>query len=239
MDFKIGSGRLIAGLVVVAIGAVFLIGTVGDFDFDVGEVLGWIGAVALIAFGLGILVSQKFQRVVFPLILIGLGVIIILGNRGIDVWQYWPIILIVIGISIIFGGGRRRKRKEKSAPTFEGSSTTTTTADGEVNISCTLGESRERVETDDFIGGSASVTMGEVVIDLRDTTIASPPAHLNVSITMGSMEIRVPSDWVVNLENSVTLGEVQDNRTSRAQSSGTPNLVIVGSLTMGNLQIND
>ena len=84
-----------------------------------------------------------------------------------------------------------------------------------------------------------SVTMGNANLDLRDARIANHPATLDVSLTMGALNLRVPSDWVVAMEPDVTMGETEDKRTRTGSTSDTPHLVITGSVTIGNLVIDD
>ncbi len=234
MDSKQRTGRYVAGLILIALGGVFLL---DSFDvIDIGEIVGWIISIAFIAFGLGILITRKSRQVFFPIILILIGVFLLLGNLDVDAYQYWPVILIVIGGAIIFGGMRRRSNSRK--PEI-GGSTSTTTSDGEVNISCTLGETNERVDTGDFRGGSVNVTMGNVKLDLRDAEVVNRPANLEVSLTMGGLHLRVPSDWGVAIDNSVTLGEVDDKRSRSGPASETPHLKITGNITMGSIEIDD
>ncbi len=233
MKSKRGTGRLAAGLILIGLGGVFLL---DSFDvIDIGDIIGWIASIAFIAFGLGILITRKSRQVFFPIILIVIGVFLLLGNLDVDAYQYWPVILIVIGGAIIFGGMRRRSNTR----TLEAGGTSTTTNDSEINISCTLGETNERVDTSDFVGGSVNVTIGNVKLDLRDATIVNPPAKLDVSLTMGGLHLRVPSDWAVAMENSVTMGETEDKRSRAGSASDTPHLMITGSITMGSIEIDD
>ncbi len=233
MKSKRGTGRLVAGLILIGLGGVFLL---DSFDvIDIGDIIGWIASIAFIAFGLGILITRKSQQVFFPIILIIIGVFLLLGNLDVDAYQYWPVILIAIGGAIIFGGMRRRSNKR----TVEIGETSTTTSDREVNISCTFGETNERVDANDFVGGSVNVTMGNVKLDLRDATVVNRPAKLDVSLTMGGLHLRVPSDWGVSIDNSVTLGEVEDKRSRAGSASDTPHLMITGNITLGSIEIDD
>ena len=238
MKAKVGSGRLIGGLIVIALGGLFLLDSLDILDF--GEIIGWAASIALIAFGLGILITRRFRQVFFPVVLIVVGLFLLLGNLGVDSWRFWPVILIVVGAAIIFGGTRRRRRGNRGQRSaVAGSSSTTTTMDSEINVSCTLGETSERVTSDAFAGGAVNITMGSANLDLRDAQVVNPPAQLDVSVAMGELNLRVPSDWIVEFDNVVTLGDAEDRRARTGPVSGTPHLVIVGKLTMGSLTIDD
>ncbi len=240
METKIGAGRLLGGLIVIGLGGLFLLDSLDILDF--GEIIGWAVSIALILFGLGLLVTRKFRQLFAPSVLIIVGVLLLLNNLGVDSWRFWPVILILVGGAIIFGGARRRSRNRKrdsagNSTTIGGSSNTTTA--GEVNVSCTLGETNERVETTDFTGGTVNGTLADVKLDLRDAAIVNIPATLDVSLTMAGLKLRVPSDWTVALENNVTMGESEDKRSRTGSASDTPHLVITGSITMASLTIDD
>ena len=102
METKIGTGRLIGGLIVIGLGGLFLLDSLDILDF--GEIIGWAVSVALILFGLGLLVTRKFRQLFAPFVLIIVGVLLLLNNLGVDSWRFWPVILILVGGAIIFGG---------------------------------------------------------------------------------------------------------------------------------------
>ena len=56
------------------------------------------------------------RNLIWGIILIGIGVIFLLSNWDIipDIWESWPIILIVIGVALILVA--RRKEEEKKTP---------------------------------------------------------------------------------------------------------------------------
>ena len=100
METKIGTGRLIGGLIVIGLGGLFLLDSLDILDF--GEIIGWAVSIALILFGLGLLVTRKFRQLFAPFVLIIVGVLLLLNNLGVDSWRFWPVILILVGGAIIF-----------------------------------------------------------------------------------------------------------------------------------------
>ncbi len=242
MGSKHGSGRIVAGLIVIALGAIFLLDSLNVLNIDVGEIIGWVVSIAFIGFGIGTLIVKRFRQVFFPIVLIVVGLFLLLGNLNVDAYQYWPVILIVVGGAIIFGGSRRRSRKrepEVNAGSTTTPTTTTTTSEGSVGISCTMGEADERVTSSDFTGGTVNVTLGNVKLDLRDASIVNRPATLDVSVTLGGLNLRVPSDWNVAIEADVTMAESEDKRSRLGPTSDPSHLIITGNVTMGSLAIDD
>ena len=198
-----------------------------------------VASFLFIAIGIGILIARRFRKVVLPIVFIAVGTFLILGNLDVDAGRFWPVILIVVGVGIIFGGRKSSKQEQTRKTDVSIGESYSTTTDGEVHITCTLGEAKERVESQSFSGGNVNVTMGNVNLDLRSATIENPPARLDASMTMGGLHIRVPSDWVVEIDMNVTMGEAQDKRDKREGASSDPHLVITGNMTMGSLEIQD
>ena len=64
MEMKKVSGRLIGGLIVIALGGLFLLDSLDILDF--GEIIGWAVSVALILFGLGTAGHSEVPATVRP-----------------------------------------------------------------------------------------------------------------------------------------------------------------------------
>jgi membrane protein DedA with SNARE-associated domain len=61
--------------------------------------------------------SNRQGNLIWGIILIAIGFIFLLSNWDIipDIWESWPIILIVIGVALILVA-RRKEEEEKKAP---------------------------------------------------------------------------------------------------------------------------
>ena len=233
------SGRLIAGLIIIAIGALFLLDSVSE-AVNLGAVFQWWPMIIVI-FGVWRLIAGKFRSLFGPLLLIVIGAALQLWQLdafGDNLGRFWPIVLIAVGIAILAGGMHRRRRRNspsaglqavidvEAAHVVEGDS-----------LNATL-STDNRAVSGDFQSGSINVTMGSGMLDLRHARIVSKPATLEASVVMGEAKVRVPDDWNVQIVNSSQMGETKDTRGSRG-SEGKPDLVISGSVTMGSLQITD
>lgn len=100
-------GSLFFGFVLVGIGAVFLLQAI---DFWPEGASAWPGVLVVI--GAAFLVDRAYQgrrdSWVFPLILIGLGLFLLLRDADIIKSEYvWPAILIAAGVIVISGAFRR------------------------------------------------------------------------------------------------------------------------------------
>ena len=242
------SGRLIAGIIIIAIGALFLLNSTGIAD--VGGLTKWWPMI-IVLLGVWRLIAQKFRSLFGPLLLIAIGVILQLWQldiSGLDFGTLWPAILIVVGIAILAGGFNRRRRqrernrnrqrersRRESATIIDAEPVTVFEGD---SLDATL-STDNRTMSGDFQSGSINIVMGSGELDLRGARITDKPATLNVSIVMGEAKLRVPSDWNVQSTATNQMAETNDTRGEEDARSETPDLIIEGKITMGSLQITD
>lgn len=111
MGWRPGGGSWVVGLVLIAIGSIFL---AQNFGYPVPH--NWWAFFLLIpamaCFGGAWSMYQRSGRQVTPpvtstfltgLVLTGLAAVFLLG---IDLGKFWPVILIVVGVAALFGGRR-------------------------------------------------------------------------------------------------------------------------------------
>ena len=241
-------------LLLIALGALFLLGNLNIVPVDIGTY--W--PVILIAIGAWRLLASRGRRLGFPIALIVVGAIFLVLNLDVlpfgALGSIWPILLIAIGVVIAAGaifGGRRNSNRATPEWRFQshsaGGRDSGNAADGAASGAIIEGDApvtkSEGVSVSAppiFQDGRAelSVVMGQAEVDFRDTRLAQKPSTLEVSVVMGQATIYVPSDWVVQIRASVTMGEAKDNRP-QANSDAPPDLIINGSLVMAGLTIDD
>lgn len=110
--------RFTWGLVIVAVGAIFLLNHLGVITMSVGEFFSIYWPVFVILFGVQGLLFQATKNVFWwnPLVIL-IGVLFLGRNLEWFDWDIgdamqliWPIVVILFGLSMIFKGSRRRKR---------------------------------------------------------------------------------------------------------------------------------
>ena len=235
-------GRFLLGVVVVAIGVLFLLNSTGVANLD--GLLDWWPSL-IILYGAWRLIANRFRSLFWPALLIAIGAFLQLGQLGLDIdWgMFWPVALIAVGLAILMGGIRRRSRR-RSRPTPGPNSSTI--IDVDVSSSSytdddtlhTVAGSQDRIFSGDFQNGSVNIVMGSGTLDMRDARIVDKPATLEVSVVVGEVKIRVPADWNVRIVNSIQVGEAKDIR-ARQNDDDNPDLIIKGTLKMGGLQVTD
>jgi hypothetical protein len=180
-------------------------------------------------------------NVVLGLGILALGLALLLDRlHVIDAWavlQFWPILVVVFGASIVWqslrGGaadGQKHTRMIISPGlilllVFVGllanhanlsrPNRTLTSGDDRMDVHAVLGDSRLTSTTTHFRGANMTSVMGSTVLDLRQATLAEgEPAVIEVFGLMGSLDVLVPRDWVVESDVVPMLGDETDHRWS-------------------------
>ena len=152
------------------------------------------------------------------------------GMEWDNIWRLWPVILILLGISIIFGRG-------ESHP-VPSSGTTISSDEPVLREKIFLSGVRKEVSTSDFRGGDISVILGSAEIDLRGAKLRESGARITVSVVLGRVEIRVPADWAVELTTSAVLGPIE-NKTSPGLGGASKRLMVNASSVLGSVEIGN
>jgi hypothetical protein len=219
-------GQVIVGIAVVALGVLW---TLDNIDVIETGAYWDYWPILLIALGLSHLVARAAsRRPLAGLIWITVGTVLLLYNLDYimyDVWELWPLALVIVGGSIVYNAVRSRGRK----PVGDGA--------GQFEATAILGGATKKITSGNFIGGQATAILGGCEIDLRDAGITDLLAEIDVSTFMGGIEIRVPQEWEVQIKGRAILGGF-DDKTSRI-GEGSQVLLITGTAILGAVEIKN
>ena len=227
-------GRLLFGVFIVVVGLFALLDNLNLFDARLVQPF-W--PLVFVAFGALRLVQPCDTRaVVLSLGWIAVGAAMTANNLGLiqfHVRDWWPVLLIAGGVSVIWRGFRpeserrwRRSRDRRRDERLEHGA--------RIEAEAVMSGIVLKNDSQDFQGGEISTMMGSVEIDLRQASIAGE-ARLHLSIVMGGVEIKVPRDWSISVNGTPTLGGIED-KTIPPMSPGK-RLVIDGAVVMGGVEI--
>lgn len=244
MDKKRPYGRIIAGIIVIAIGVLFLLDNLGVIR--TGQAFQWIPSI-FILWGLWLLVKNRFRNVFGPLLMIVIALFVQLMMLDVGIGRFWPLIVIAVGLALVAGafrsrGRRRRERRREDdpeTPHTEVAYSSQSDDPDSINTVSVMGTSRESRATDSFRGGEATAVMGQVNLDLRGSSVADKPATLELNAVMGEIKLRVPSEWDVRVDNVTLMGGTTSELPRRESQEGSPDLIITGNVLMGSLKIED
>lgn len=150
------------------------------------------------------------RNLFWGLLLVIIGVLLLLDNLGYaDFGQimanYWPLILVLWGISILARRGRRRA----SPPTVatSGSPGPPPLGEGElVHQSNVFGDIVTSITSKNFKGGSVSTVFGDCVIDLSTAVVAEGDHDFRVHGVFGDSTITLPSGIAASISASSVFG---------------------------------
>lgn len=213
-------GRLFFGMLIVAIGTLFLLDATDVLDaWDI--VSDWWPVVIILAGLIALIANPRHWPVGGVIVLVGVAFLLTsldIADIGAIVW---PVVIIVVGLVILFGRGMVPR---------------TETAGDSVNSFNVFSGSEMASRSDNFQGGSISAVFGGGKLDLRDATPA-PDAKLDVFVAFGGLEITVPHGWVVDVNGLPIFGGF-DNVTAKEQvDPGAPRLTIGATVMFGGLEI--
>lgn len=230
------SGRAIAGLIVVAVGAVLLAREMGYYFPH------WLFSwkTLLIALGLFLGFRHAFNGLAW-LILILTGTVFLLDDiyPFADISDFaWPIIIIGIGLYMIFRPGRGSSGSHHQRGSW-GHGTSITSNDDYLDSVSIFGGIRKNIISKNFKGGDATTFFGGTELNLSQADIQGQ-VELELTQVFGGTKLIVPSHWKIKSEDLVTIfGGLDDKRIIPAEVSPDPNkvLVIKGTILFGGIDI--
>jgi predicted membrane protein len=245
--------RLVFGLVVIAIGVLFTLDKLGYVN--AGEFSEY-WPVILIAIGLGRLIQPRGTHGRgFGVVLIVVGLWFLLMNFDVidyRVWDFWPVLLLLLGISIVWraitGPSWEGRRQPLDEAPLEGPRADSAAATGSaepvsddtsiVNGFAFLGGVKRKSVSRAFRGGELTAIMGGIELDLRGASIQGEQAIIDTFSFWGGIDIKVPQDWTVVVNGTPILGGFSD-KTARLGGDGSKVLVIKGTALMGGVEIKN
>lgn len=190
--------RLLLGLVVIAIGVLYLLERADVLD--AGSTIDDWWPVAVIAMGLLQLVERTHGNV-GPVLVVGAGILLLLATADVlkgDGWGYvWPAVLVAVGLSVIARMRPRVPRPRKGS-------------DEALQAAGVFGGSTVTSGSPAFRGASLTAVFGGVVCDLRAARPIPEGAKITASAAFGGVEILVPRGWRIAIQGTPLFGGIDD-----------------------------
>jgi predicted membrane protein len=226
---RIITPQLVLGLGIIALGVLFLLGNMDILDPS--SYLRYWPAIILICGLASFFQSQHGPGRIWGLILTFVGAAMLLDRIyffHISLWDYWPLILVIIGVMMIFKSSIIRRGI--ATPSF----TETKDANDYLKAVAVMGGFKRSNNSQNFQGGELTAIMGGLEIDLRDASMKSD-AVIEVFTMMGGIEMRVPDDWLIIIEGFPFMGGLEDK--THPPKDTTKRLIIKGTAVMGGVEV--
>ncbi|MBI5476030.1 MAG: hypothetical protein HY964_04760 [Ignavibacteriales bacterium] len=142
------------------------------------------------------------------LILITFGVLFLLDNLGYAdfgevISNYWPLILIFWGISILI-----RPKNQKIPDTKPSIEFSTQSSSDMIHQSNVFGDIFTKADSKSFKGGSVSTVFGDSTLDLTDAIWAEGDHELKIHGVFGDTLVILPKNSAVSISASSTFGSL-------------------------------
>ena len=205
-------------ILLICVGLVILAHQMNWLSWQASDILiSW--PMLLVAIGF-INLIQRHTRV-FGVILIIVGGFFLLPKFGIDIdvgdiRRYWPVILIVIGLSMIYKFAFRRSG-DSTAKDYDGDLI------DEVNI---FGGGEKSIVSQNFKGGNITCIFGGSELDFSQSKLSQGKNLIEVFFLFGGSSLKVPSDWIVNNNVIAIFGGFADKRNITNLESADPTKVL-------------
>ncbi|MDH5383113.1 MAG: cell wall-active antibiotics response protein [Candidatus Aminicenantes bacterium] len=228
--FRTYQGRIFSGLLIIAIGVIFLLANMDRLDF--GDFISTYWPMILIFIGLWHLLSSGFRNAGFPLVLIVVGLFFQLNNWDVisgSVWTYfWPLLIIAAGLWIIFKP-KHRVFSDK-APEIKSD---------DIGAFIIFSGLKRRFESEKFRGGKATVIFGGIDLDLTQTKLVDNQATVELTAIFGGINLFVPRDWKVVVDSSSILGGVDDKHSPIPATAVQATLYVKATAILGGIDIKN
>lgn len=220
--------QLVVGLIVILIGVIF---TLDNLDIvDAGNFIRY-WPVLLVVYGISRLMQPAgTSGRLMGWIAVAIGTLMLLHRLDIITFRlhdWWPVILIIVGGSLLFRSLRKHK---PSAPNAD--------ADSMVNLFALFGGFERTNSSQDFRGGELTAVMGGCDLDLRRASITSSEAVVDIFALWGGIEIKIPEDWSVSVRAFPIMGGIED-RTHPPVGGSKKLLIVKGYAIMGGVEIKN
>lgn len=247
-----GSGNLVAGFLLIAVGGILLLRKFG-FQFP-----DWLFTWPLIPILLGIFVGIRHGFRDFSwLILIAIGMIFLLDDvfPDLPIRQFaWPVLIIGVGLMMILGPQSSRSKsvaEEKieqppvtafhtaGADSYTSAAPVTPAsgpADEVLDIVAIFAGIKKRLYSKTFRGGEVVAVFGGAEINMMQADFANT-VELEVVQIFGGTKLIVPAHWEIRSEAFVMLGGIEDKRSHQPVSGPSKVLVLRGTTICGGIEI--
>lgn len=235
-----GRGRSWAGLVVIAVGTIWIAREAG---LDVPH---WLtgGPIWLVGLGLFIGARSNFRNW-FWMIPFGVGVAFIVNEELF--WRYdfkqfvWPAVVIVVGLFMLLKP-RCKKKRDMNYTDWRNQAAINTDNDASgqedtIDTVAVFGSVRKNILSKNFRGGEVVSFMGGSEINLTQADLQKP-AVLEMTQVFGGSKLIVPSNWTVQSTELVSVfGGVDDKRMVSQNVDPNKILILRGTNVFGGLEI--
>jgi predicted membrane protein len=230
-DSKPAIHQMGIGVIVIIIGAMFLLDNLDILEFDL-RLFFWPIVVMLLG-GLRIYSAESRSGYILGGAVFSIGLVALLSKMGfiaISMKALWPVFIMIAGVAVILHAMDAKKRIDAVAPDGVSSD------DSVINATAIMGGFERRIKSQAFRGGEVTAIMGGCDLDLRNASLQGD-AVLNMFVVFGGATLKVPADWTVVVQGMPIMGAFEEK--TAATGDGSKRLIVKGYAVMGGVEIRN
>ena len=224
------SRQVILGVLVIAMGMLFLLDNLAIWDFH--RAIQFWPMVFIVVGVVKLFDTSSSDGYLLGAVFILVGVLMMLNRLGYIYFSWrtvWPLLLIALGGSVLYKAVTGRRLIGSPLKEVAGS-------DDVVDVTAILGGFERRITSPDFKGGEVTAIMGGCSLDMRGSQIATE-AVLNVFVIFGGITIKCPPDWTVVLHGTPIMGGFDEKTAPPLDNS--KRLIVRGYAIMGGVEVRN
>jgi len=229
------SGRVMGGLLVVAIGLLLLARKAGM------DIPGWLFSFEsiLIAVGLYLGFRHSFRGFGWMIpVLIGGFLLLDDFYPYYDLEEFtWPLVIIGIGLFIVFRAGKKNRDWKKWDSSQAG---TENASDDYLDSTVLFGGVKKNVISKNFRGGEAVTVFGGTEINLTQADVKTPIV-MELTQVFGGTKLIVPAHWKIQSKDLVAIFGGVDDKRPPVNAPGAEDidrvLILKGTCILGGIEI--
>jgi hypothetical protein len=228
------SGRVLGGLIIVAVGAMLLAREAG------ADIPRWVFSFPTLLIALGIYIGTRHRFKGFAwLIPIAIGGVMLADrlNPYMDI-PLWPMIIIGVGLFMIFRSGK--KNNDPYWRKWDSENSSHNSGDDYIDSVVVFGGVKKNIISKTFKGGEAVTVFGGTEINMTQADVDGKIV-LELTQIFGGTKVIIPPHWRLQTDELVAIfGGVEDKRPILSDPSSVSNskiLVLKGNCIFGGIDI--
>lgn len=232
--------KVIVGLCFVAAGTVIILTNLGIIGHDIKRIIiSW--QMMCIAIGLLVLTDRNYRAAA---VLMAVGVFFLLplipdlGLGAHFVRNFWPLMLVIVGLIIIIARDGNAGTPASCHDCMQHSTTDVYSQDGYIDQTFCFSGSDQIFIGPEFRGGRIRIMCGGTTLDLRKSCLPeNSDAELCLKGVFGGATLIVPENWRVEIRNRAVFGGGSDTRPRGAVRDSARMLIVTVQCVCGGVEI--